>query len=158
MPFRQLANVGIQMIPGVATRAVQDDGRLEGRGVVEASDEDPDEFRALVRLVVDRGTAIRAKSLSLGRATVGGSRVFLDLAGDGERARRKHEHRAVTTAGVPLAIAAPALKSANGLSGNGVANRAARAAAGKAHALVSSKVACVAPPVPLPPGFRRPCK
>jgi hypothetical protein len=53
IPLRQLGNVRVQKIPGMAARGVEDDGGLERHGTVEASDIDADEFGTLVRLVVD---------------------------------------------------------------------------------------------------------
>src|SRR5437016_7033864 len=106
MPFRQLGNIGVEKIPGVSARAIQDNGRLEGRGVVEAADIDADELRLLVRLVVDRHAANGAKAFALGGAAVGSSRDLAHLAGEFDGASREYEHRAVPAAGVPLAIPA----------------------------------------------------
>jgi hypothetical protein len=64
MPLRQPGDVGIQKIPGMAARGVEHDGGLESHVPVEASDIDADEFGTLVRFVVERDTAVRAKALS----------------------------------------------------------------------------------------------
>src|SRR6476620_8171172 len=40
IPLRQLGNVRVQKIPGMAARGVEDDGGLERHGTVEASDID----------------------------------------------------------------------------------------------------------------------
>src|SRR6266704_2775651 len=79
IPLRQLGNVRVQKIPGMAARGVEDDGGLERHGTVEASDVDADEFGTLVRLVVDRDTAVRAKALSFRCTSVAGARDFENL-------------------------------------------------------------------------------
>src|SRR5712691_9354640 len=79
IPLRQLGNVRVQKIPGMAARGVEDDGGLERHGTVEASDVDADEFGTLVRLVVDRDTAVRAKALSFRCTSVAGARDFANL-------------------------------------------------------------------------------
>src|SRR5438477_12257126 len=139
MPLRQPGNIGVQEIPGISSRAIQDDGRLESRGVVEAADIDADKLRFLVRLVVDRDTAVSAKAFSLGRAAVGASRDFAHLAADIDRIPPEHEYRTVPAAGILLAVAALTLKAPNGFCSDGEPDRAAGAAAGKAHDLISPR-------------------
>src|SRR5260370_4693171 len=104
MPFLQFGNIGIEKIPGIATRGIENDSRLERRSVVEASDVDADHVGHLFRLVVDRDAADRAKALSLGSAPVTGSRDFANFAGYFQRLAREDEHRTVSAAGIILPI------------------------------------------------------
>jgi hypothetical protein len=113
MPLSKLRHIGIEEIPGIAARIVEDDVGLEGGGVVEASDIDPDQLRHIVGLVVDRDAAVRTKAFSLRCAPVAGARDLANLTGDVERAAREDEHRTVPAARIQLTIPTLTLKGAD---------------------------------------------
>src|SRR3954471_6818900 len=127
VPFREFGNLGIEVIPGIAARAEQHDGRFERAGIVKRADIDADKLRLLVRLVIDRRAAVRTKPLALDCAAVGSALDFAHLACHRDCAAREHEDGAVAAAGVALTVAALALEAADRRGRDGVTNRAAGA-------------------------------
>src|SRR5256885_15511706 len=101
------------MIPAVPARGEHHEFRREGGGVIERADIDTEHVRLGHRLVVKRRAARSAEHLYLLFARVGYAHDFTGLARDGKRGAREHHDRGVPGAGIPLAIAALALETAN---------------------------------------------
>src|SRR5580704_10849073 len=99
------------MVPAVPTRCKHHDLRLEACGIIQRADIDSDQVGYVLRLVIDRRSTLAAESLALRGAAVGGSRIFDDLPGDLHGRAREHCDRRMSRPGIPLAVAALAVKA-----------------------------------------------
>src|SRR3974390_3401547 len=118
------------MVPILTVRRKHHDLRLENRRIVERTHINADHVRLVLRLVVKRRTAFGAEAFALLSAAVGGSQIFACLANKAQRGTRKHRHRRMSRARIPLTVATLAVESANGFSRDLVAHCATSTASG----------------------------